>query len=285
VSFDPETGRERAKRQLGPTLNAVPTGTGAVVARYQHDKRGVMEVLDPSTLQSMAIFGKAWFNDEASVEYVRGFGTTLVAYVNQWGLLGARGVLVVDLPSRQKVLFEREQNLDLDLQPALGQSCVYYTTLDGVLVRAPGGKVPAPQGQRFLAIQTAGSTLLCAMGDGRGYTRVVGLDGTSLGPRFDCGYVQPMATTSALPSRDPARFFQCMHSIGFVIAADGSPDGELRAFDLTTGQMLWRRALSDTGALDDWHPLGSCLVLRSIHGIVVLDPTTGATVAAYSPES
>jgi serine/threonine-protein kinase len=285
VSFDPETGRERAKRQLGPTLTAVPTGTGPVVARYNAQNRGVMEVLDPSTLQPMAIFGKAWFNDEASVEYVRGFGTTLVAYVDHWGLLNARGVLVVDLPSRQKVLFEREQNLDADLQPALGQSCVYYTSLDGMLYRAPGGRVPAPQGQRFLAVQTAGPALLCALGDGRGYARVIALDAMALTPRFDCGYVQMLAPSSPLPARDPSRFFQAIQSIGFVIAADGSPDGELRAFDIASGAMLWRRALSDVGPLDDWHPLGSCLVLRSALGILVIDPTSGATVAAYAPET
>jgi len=112
----------------------------------------------------MAIFGKAWFNDEASVDYVRGFGSTLVAYVDHWGSSGRASCSSWISRRARRCSSSASRTSTSILQPALGQSSVYYTSLDGMLVRAPGGRVPAPQGQRFLAIQTAGPTLLSAVG-------------------------------------------------------------------------------------------------------------------------
>ena len=285
LTFDPESGAVRARRVFAPRMQAVPTGTGAVVARYDVGGRNVLEVLDPQTLQPTAAFGKAWWSDEATVQRVHVFGATLVAYVDRWGLLGAKGVLVVDLPSRQKVLFEREQGLDEDMRPALGQSCVFYTSMDGVLHRAPtGASTPPMPGHRFAAVQAAGPTLLAAMVDGRGAARVVGLDAGTLQPRYDCGWVQPPSHHTPIPHRDPHRYFAVVQSVAFVVAMDGSADGELRAFDVPTGTLLWKRALTDVGALDDWHPLGNCLVMRSALGVLVLDASSGAMVAAYAPK-
>jgi serine/threonine-protein kinase len=285
VALDPETGRELARRTFGGSLQLAGSGTGEIVARYPEGGRGLLEILAPQTLQPQTVLGKSWWSEEASIDYVRVDGTTMVAFVDKWGLTHAKGVLVIDLPSRQKVLFERESQIDPAFQPTLGVSSVYYTTTDGQLHRAPGAAIPSPvPGHRFAAVRLAGPSLFCALEDGRGQARLCILDPQTLVARADLGPLQDPAPKSPMPRNEPGRYVQVVHSVALFIARDGSPDGELRAIDVTTGMVYWKRALTDVGALDDWYVLGGCVVLRSALGVLLLDPMSGAQVGAYTHE-
>ena len=108
VSLDPETGGEKARRMFPSPVDLLGEGRG-ILARYDLHGRGVLEFLNPVTLESTSIFGKSWTNnDRASLVEASLEGSSAVARVEKWGLLASQGIVLLDIAKGREVLFEFE---------------------------------------------------------------------------------------------------------------------------------------------------------------------------------
>jgi hypothetical protein len=293
IAFDPDTGHERASRAFGSSVElTVLPGGEQLLARYRDADRGVLEVVSPTTLQAVSVFGKSWFSDEASVLEATVEGPHIVARVENWGLFGGRGVAVLDVGARREVMFERERALDPDVVPVYAGGRLYYVTTSatGALQEiwvAPGGKhVPPPlPGHRVLAMEVAGSFLFVVLEEiATSVLRLVALDPATLAPALHYGSLMPMSPTARVLRRQPNRYLLRTKNLLFVVAARddrGAPDGELRVIEATSGQVAWTRSMGDVGRLEDWYMLGGGLVLWSAYALHVVDPMTGLSVAHY----
>jgi serine/threonine-protein kinase len=286
VALDPATGQEKARRKLEGNVDLlVVPGGQQVVVRFEAADRGLLEILAPATLEFTGRFGKAWFGDESSVLTARMLGTHVVAHVDSWGLLSARGVLVGEVTTRKEVLFERDRNADVEVAPAFEGGRLVYATTNGDLHLAPGGKKASLPlaGHRVVSVTLAGATLFVALEDNAGVVQLVALDAATLAPKLQYGVLAPMSHAARLSKRDPARYVVVDGGLAYFVARrEGSTHGELRAVDVTTGAIVSTRSLGDVGVLDDWYVQAGCLVLWSSSAVRVIDPTRGVTVASYA---
>jgi eukaryotic-like serine/threonine-protein kinase len=286
IALDPATGQEKARRKFDASVDLLAVdGDPQVVVRFDQADRGLMEILAPATLEVAGRFGKAWFGDESSVLAAYFVGTHIVAHVESWGLLSARGVFVGEVATRKEVLFERDRNVDLDVVPSLSAGHLVYVTVNGDIHLAPGNKkAPIPlAGHRVKSVTLAGATLFVALEDTAGVVQLVALDAATLAPKLQYGALAPMGQAARLSKRDPMRYVLAEGGLAYFVARrDGSAHGELRVVDVATGSIVSTRSLSDVGVLDDWYLQAGCVVLWSHTAVRVIDPTRGITIASYT---
>jgi len=289
VSIDRATGQERARRNLGGGLEASAIEGGqAVVLRYRVKDRYLLEVVNPITLEPIGSMGKSLFGDGSSFLEARVEGTFIVARVEQWGLLSAKGILVLDAATQREVLFLRESNIDPEVSLTFGRGTVCWASSgrSPMIHAAPGGKrAPLPlAGHRVVAMKHVGAALLVALEDMAqpGITRLAVCDPQTLTPRFQGVTLASPGSASRHGRRDATRYALVNGHILFVavIREDGA-GSELRAIDGTTGGVLWRLSLHDVGPIDFWHMSGPALIVKSHAVIQVVDPGRGVAVARY----
>ncbi len=293
IAFDPQTGRERARRQFPNPVDLFVLDGGQLFARYEtegKDARGLLEFLNPATLEKATVLGKSWTNNErASIVEVTVAGPALIARVDNWGLLASKGVAVLDAASGREQHFERVRNLDDVVIPTQGAGRIYYVSNPGPQQQingAPGGLrtgVPLPN-HRAIAMFIANTVLFLVLEEnGTGVRRLVGLDPSTLAPKVQFGTLAASSASARLQPRDQARHVIAAGNLAFFVLerGDGSADGELYAVDTTTGTAVWTRSTRDIGSIEDFFFLGGYLVLCAAASLMILDPMRGTTLAEY----
>ncbi|MEO6419440.1 MAG: protein kinase [Polyangiaceae bacterium] len=292
LAIDPQTGAQRARRQFSTPVDFFVLDSGQLFARYDDakDPRGILEHLNPATLEKAVVLGKSWLNnDRASIVEVTVAGPTLVARVDNWGLLASKGVAVLDAASGREQHFERVRNLDELVIPTQGAGRIYYVSNPGAQQQINGSPgnlrtgVPLPN-HRAIAMYIANAVLFLVLEEnGTSTRRLVGLDPSTLAPKIQFGTLAASSPSARLTKREPARHVIAAGNLAFFVLerGDGTTDGELYAVDTTTGTAVWTRSTRDLGPIEDMYFLGGCLVLRSTSAIQILDPLRGASVASY----
>jgi serine/threonine protein kinase len=293
IAFDPQTGNERARRQFHNPVDLFVLEGGQLFARYEtegKDARGLLEFLNPATLEKATVLGKSWTNNErASIVEVTVAGSSLIARVDNWGLLASKGIAVLDAATGREQHFERVRNLDELVVPTQGAGRIYYVSNPGPQQQingSPGGLragVPLPN-HRVVAMFIANAVLFLVLEEnGTSTRRLVGLDPSTLAPKVQFGTLAASSASARLQPRDQARHVIAAGNLAFFVLerGDGSADGELYAVDTTTGTAVWTRSLRDIGPIEDFFFLGGYLVLCAEASLMILDPMRGTTVADY----
>jgi hypothetical protein len=282
IAADPMTGNELWRRAFPGKLDVLAVEGGQSFAvRYNHGNRGALEILLPSSPNAVASFGTQWFTDEASVIDAHIEGTRVAARVDGWGLMLAKGILVIDVPGRRQISFDREKDIDIAYPPQPGPNGAYYITM-GVL-HGPGGRRAAPSitGHRYLAFRLVGSVVIVVLEEhGTGRLRLLSLDAGTLQLRHDFGLLFPPGRFSIHLPQSVSRY--CLTS-GEVVVFPSWTGGhvELRCAHVATGQMFWSRPRQEPSPIDDAYMLGGQIVLRATDSIEILEPKAGMLAARY----
>jgi hypothetical protein len=142
----------------------------------------------------------------------------------------------------------------------------------------PTGRiVPAPVPNHAIASLCAGGPTLFVLlkkAQGTPVRRLVGLDPTSLGFRFDCG------EQGGEPDDDWEKQIATNGYLVVLVATpnDDLSDAELRAYDTTTGRLVWRRAAPQW---ERHYFQGPALVSVMSERLEILDPRSGQPTASY----
>jgi serine/threonine-protein kinase len=282
VALDAATGQERWRRQLpGPVEAWAVEGTPLLVMRYSSGARGALEILHAQAPEPLASFGTQWFTDEASVVSAYVEGGRIAARVENWGLLMAKGVLVIDAATQKQIAFEREKEVDVAFRTVPGPSCAYYVS-GGALVSAGKRQPPSP-GYHYMAFKLAGASLVVVLEEDarpRSY-RLVVCDAATLRLRHDLGPVAAPGQLSAYLPNDPARYVLVAGE--YLVFSALAPTGrtEVRCVHAATGQVLWSQPRQEVAPVDDAFLLGGMIVLRSADAIELVEPARGTVVGRY----
>jgi hypothetical protein len=291
IAFDPTTGQETGRRSFpSPVDLEMVEGNQVAVVRYNaiSDKeKGVLEFVTPSTLQSVGGIIKGVAQDAIIPNAWTG-GSTLAANVDKWGLLGAKGVAVFDIPSRRELYFEREKGLETSIHPVFWNNRVYYVTQAQEIRATPGpARFPMPiAGCRVAALSPVGNALFVGIEDMSGNAQVISVDPSSMQMRMNFGMLSSWLPTARLSNREPGRFFSTWGSaVAFISPSqDGAQEGELTVVDGNTSSILWQRPLPDCWPVEDFYMSGGAVVVWSTKNLLILDAMSGETIGVYPPQ-
>lgn len=282
VSIDPMSGAEQWRRSFPGKLEThAVEGTPTYAIRYTSGERGALELLAPGSPAAVASFGTQWFTDDASVVEARVVGQRVVARVESWGLLRANGMLVIDVPSRRQVAFDREKDFDPLFPPQSGPHGM-YAIADGALVNPANRRAPPSlSGHRYVAFRVTGTSVVVVLEElGSSQLRLLVLDAASLQLVHDLGPLQPPGRFSLHMPQSLTRY--CLMSGEYVVfPASVGGHAEIRCVHAGTGQVFWSRPRQESSAIDDAHMLAGHVILRAADSIEILDPTSGMLVARY----
>lgn len=289
VAFDPTTGQEICRRSFsGPVDLEMIEGNQLAVVRYtMPPDKGILELVIPSTLQSMGGIVKGVAQD-ATIRNIWTGGTLLAAEVDKWGLLGAHGMVIYDVASRRELYFEREKALETNIRPVFFNNRVYYVTQAQEIRMTPGNtRLPVPiAGCRIAALAPVGNALFVGIEDMSGNAQVMSLDPNTLQIRTNFGMLAPWLPTARLSNREPGRFFAAYGNVAAFISPsqDGAQEGELTVVDGNTGSVYWQRPLPDCWPVEDFYAAGGAIVVWSAKNLLILDAMSGETIGVYPPQ-
>jgi serine/threonine protein kinase len=282
VSIDPMSGAEQWQRRFPGKLEAhAIEGAALYVVRYSKGTRGAMEILAPGSPNAVTSYGTQWFTDEASVIAAHVEGTRVVARVEGWGLLLANGILVIDVPTRRQVSFDRERDMDTAIPPQSGPNGAYYMH-NGVLMNPANRRAPPSlSGHRYAAFKVMGTSVLVVLEEnGTGRLKLLALDTGSLQIKHDFGMMFPPGQFSLHMPQAMSRY--CLTSGEYVVfPAWVAGRVELRCVHAVSGQTFWSRPRQEPTPIDDAYMLAGHVVLRSSDSIEILEPKSGTLVARY----
>lgn len=281
-SIDPMSGAEQWRRAFPGKLEThAIEGAPIYFVRYDNGARGALEVLAPGSPTAVASFGTQWFTDEASVIAAHVQDQRIVARVENWGLLLAKGILVIDATTRRQLSFDREKDIDLAFPPQAGPGGAFVIS-NGVLMNPANRRAPPSlSGHRYAAFRVTGTSVMVVLEEnGTGRLRLVALDAASLQLKHDFGALFPPGQFSLHMPQSLSRY--CLTSGEYVVfPAWSNGRVEMRCVHAVTGQTFWTRPRQEPSPIDDAHMLAGHIVLRAADSIEVMDPKRGMLIARY----
>ena len=283
-SIDPMTGTEQWRRGFPGKLEVFPIeGAGLYAVRYTNGSRGALEILAAGSPTPVSSFGTQWFTDEATIVSTRVEGTRIVARVENWGLLLAKGILVIDAVSRRQLSFDREKELlDLAYPPQSAANGGAHYISNGVLINPAGRRAPPSlSGHKYAAFRITGNAITVVLEElGTGRLRLIALDLSSLQLKHDFGLLFPPGQFSLHMPQSLSRY--CLTSGEYIVfPAWMNGRVEMRCVHAVTGQTFWSRPRQEPSPIDHAHMLAGHVVLRAADSIEVLAPKTGMLIARY----
>lgn len=297
-------------RAAGSTLIAVHAGHGAVVAERTfpsrveiaawhdvllvlHGREGgrTLEILDPTTLATVAGPGRAPMPDADSVVSVTVEGPLLLVSGEKRGLFGGGGyVSVIDGRTMQEPIALRDKVIEPSVRPVLaggGIVTVLRTTEGQALFAWPSGVTAGMPlaGKRLLAMTPIGPLLFAVLTDGTSTPELATIDATTLAPRFGYGPVletPPLVAPAALGNTPLAEsYVQRLEGRALLLAPAAPTHPDARCIETRTGSISWSRSLVDVGLVEAWGFSGGGLIVRGARALRSLEPRAGTVIARF----
>jgi len=297
-------------RATGSTLLSIHASHGTVVAdrtfpaRVEiaawhdvllvlHGREGgrTLEILDPTTLQTVAGPGRAPMPDAESVVSVTVEGPLLLVSGEKRGLFGGGGyVSVIDGRTMQEPIALRDKVIEPTVRPVLaggGIVTVLKTPEGHALFAWPSGVTAGMPiaNKRLLAMTPVGQMLFTVLGDGSSAPELATLDATTLAPRFGYGPVvetAPLVAPAALGSTPLAEsYIQRNEGRALLLAPAAPTHPDARCIDTRDGGILWSRSLVDVGLVEAWGFCGGGLIVRGTRTFRSLEPRAGTVIARF----
>ncbi len=271
AGYDRETGKLLWRKSYERRITVHGVGRCGVVAV---DLDGRLDLLRARDGELVGSFGGI---DGVRVARVSIEGRCAVCVVREWGPEKREGVAIIEADTGEVLSFDELRGARSRCAPAASGGRVYCAVAaEGTPDRVgfvPGSKTASLGDDAVVhALRMCGPTLAVLV-RARGRRDVVGLDGRSLGARFELGDVGEMPDGSA---------HEQMQSDDRRLVVVASPDGArsqclLRAMD-AGGARLWERPVGE------WlghYFLGGHVVAVSRGRMEILEADTGRVFAAY----